>query len=133
MLGSVYRRLYLSANYRLRMICGGRLARYVRPTSIALLLTGRCNARCVHCDIWKNGRKEDTLSLEEWKRLLAELRRWLGPVHIHITGGEALLQSYAPDMTAYASGLGFFVEFLTNGYWKDQRRIESFAPRGHRE
>jgi MoaA/NifB/PqqE/SkfB family radical SAM enzyme len=124
----VYRRLYLSANYRLRSMLGGRLAGLVRPTSIALLLTTRCNARCVHCDIWKNdGKEQDALTLAEWRQVLSEMRRWLGPVPICMTGGEALLRPDAPDIAAYAFGLGFFVEFLTNGYWKDQRRIERLA------
>ena len=127
MIKNVYRKLYQAANYRLRSAWGGRLASYVRPTFIALLLTKRCNARCVHCDIWKNQGDEDTLTLDEWKALLSELRRWLGPVHIHITGGEALLRPYAPEVAAHASSLGFFVEFLTNGYSNDQRRIERLA------
>jgi MoaA/NifB/PqqE/SkfB family radical SAM enzyme len=128
MYNTIYRRLYLSANYRLRTAFGGRLAGLVRPTSIALLLTTRCNARCVHCDIWKNvGKEQDALTLEQWRNVFSDLRRWLGPVPICITGGEALLQPDAPDIAAYASGLGFFVEFLTNGYWKDQRRIVALA------
>ena len=124
----LYRRLYLSANYRLRTAFGGRLAGLVRPTSIALLLTTRCNARCVHCDIWKNdGKEQDALTLAEWRQVLSDMRRWLGPVPISITGGEALLRPDAPDIAACASGLCFFVEFLTNGYWKDQRRMAALA------
>jgi len=126
-LARAYRRVYLSANYRLRTVLEGRLAGWVRPVSIALLLTHRCNARCMHCDIWRNRGKEETLTLDEWKGLLVDLRRWLGPVHIVLTGGEALLRPDAPQVAACASALGFFVEFLTNGYWKDQRRIENLA------
>ena len=127
MLRKLYRRVYLSANYRSRTACGGRLAKYARPTSIALLLTKRCNAQCVHCDIWKTRGEEDAMTLEQWQAFLSDLRRWLGPVHILITGGEALLQPYATEVAAEASRLGFFVEFLTNGYWKDQGRIEKLA------
>ncbi len=123
----IYRRLYTSANYRLRTVCGGRWARCVRPVSIALLMTLRCNARCIHCDIWKEHGEEERLTLEQWKSFLAELRRWLGPVAIHITGGEALLRPDVPEIVAHATRLGFFVEFLTNGYWKDQGRIEQLA------
>src|SRR5512145_1751881 len=127
MFRKLYRRLYLSVNYRLRTILHGRLAGFVRPTSIAILLTARCNARCVHCNIWQNHGREDTLTLEQWKQLLKRMRRWLGPVHIHITGGEALLCPDAPEIAAYAAGLGFFVEFLTNGYWKNPQPIERLA------
>jgi len=127
MLRQLYRRLYEGINYRLRGFAGGRLARYVRPVSISILLTLRCNARCVHCDIWKNRGQEDALTADEWKRLLLDLRNWLGPVHVFLTGGEALLRPYATDLVAYASRIGLFVELLTNGYWRDQARIEMLA------
>jgi hypothetical protein len=49
-----YKRVFEGINYRLRNFAGGRFASYCRPTSVVLLLTEHCNARCVHCDIWKN-------------------------------------------------------------------------------
>ena len=73
-------RAHAAVNYRLRTIAGGRLASRCRPTSIAILLTERCNARCVHCDIWKNRGKEDSPTVDQWKTTLRDLRRWLGPV-----------------------------------------------------
>ncbi len=53
-------RAHGAVNYRLRTFAGGRLASHCRPTEIAVLLTERCNARCLHCDIWKNRGKEST-------------------------------------------------------------------------
>jgi len=126
-LSPLYRRVYLAVNYRLRGFRGGRWAHWVRPTFIAMLLTRRCNARCVHCDIWKNTGPEERLSLSEWKALLGDLRRWLGPVDVLLTGGEPLLLAEAPEITAFASSQGLRVEFLTNGYWKDQRRLKRLA------
>jgi MoaA/NifB/PqqE/SkfB family radical SAM enzyme len=91
------------------------------------MLSYRCNARCVHCDIWKNRGKEDSPSLEQWKLLMTDLRRWLGPVHIFISGGEALLKPFAIDLASHGSSIGLFVEFLTHGYWDDQSKIEKLA------
>ncbi len=122
-----YRRAYLGVNYRLRDWMGGRFAGYCRPTSISILLTNRCNARCVHCDIWKNRGREDTPAVPEWKTVLTDLRRWLGPVGIAFTGGEALLRPYTPELIAHAASLGLFVELLTHGWWEDQSRIENAA------
>lgn len=122
-----YRRSYQGINYLLRSKLGGRFAAYSRPTSISLLLTNYCNAHCVHCEIWKNRRLDAELGFEDWKRLLTDLRSWLGPVHLFMTGGEALLRPFAPDVCAEAARMGFFVEFLTNGYWKDQSRVERLA------
>ena len=35
--------------------------------------------------------------------MVRDLRRWLGPVHIVFTGGEALLMPFASEVVAYAS------------------------------
>jgi MoaA/NifB/PqqE/SkfB family radical SAM enzyme len=122
-----YRRFYEGINYRLRTFAGGSLASYCRPVSIGFMLTNLCNARCVHCDIWKNRGKEDTPSVEEWKTVMTDLRSWLGPVSVFFSGGEALLRPYAPDLVAHGSSLGLSVEFLTHGYWDDQTKIEKLA------
>jgi MoaA/NifB/PqqE/SkfB family radical SAM enzyme len=127
MFNYAYKRVYEKVNYELRTLGGGRWASHCRPTSIGLMLSYRCNARCVHCDIWKNRGKEDSPTLEQWKTVLTDVRQWLGPVHIFISGGEALLKPYAIDVAAHGSSLGLFVEFLTHGYWDDQSKIEKLA------
>ena len=127
MLNYAYKRVYEGLNHRLRTLAGGRWASRCRPTSIGLMLSYRCNARCVHCDIWKNRGKEDSPSAGQWKTLLSDLRGWLGPVHIFISGGEAMLNPYAIEIAAHGSAIGLFVEFLTHGYWDDQTKIEKLA------
>ena len=127
MLNQVYKRVYEGLNHRLRTIRGGRWASHCRPTSIGLMLSYRCNARCIHCDIWKNRGKEDSPTPDQWKTVLSELREWLGPVQVFISGGEAMLNPFAIDIGAHASDIGLFVEFLTHGYWDDQSRIEELA------
>jgi len=120
-------RLHSAVSYRLRTFAGGRLATYCRPTTITILLTERCNARCLHCDIWKNRGKESTPSVDQWKTTMRDLRRWLGPVHLAFSGGEALLMPFAPEVVTYASSQGLLVEHLTHGFWLDQSRIEKMA------
>lgn len=125
--GNFYRRAYEGVNYRLRTFAGGRWASRCRPTSIAILLTERCNARCVHCDIWKNRGKEEVPTVKQWKNVLDDLRDWLGPVQVVFTGGEALLMPFATEVVAHGSSIGLLVEHLTHGYWLDQSRIEKLA------
>jgi MoaA/NifB/PqqE/SkfB family radical SAM enzyme len=120
-------RAHAAVNYRLRTIAGGRLASHCRPTSIAILLTERCNARCLHCDIWKNRGKETGPSLDQWKTVVRDLRRWLGPIEVVFTGGEALLMPFTPEVVGYACSQGMLVEHLTHGFWLDQSRIERLA------
>jgi len=78
----------------------------------------------VHCDIWKNRGKEESPSLNQWKTVLADLRKWLGPVQVVFTGGEALLKPFTIELVGYASSLGLYLEILTHGYWDDQSKIE---------
>ena len=126
-LDTIYRRCYEGLNYRLRTFAGGHYASSCRPVSIAILLTELCNARCIHCDIWKNRGKEASPTLDQWKATLRELRQWLGPVQVVISGGEALMKSYALDLVEYGTSLGLFIELLTNGFWDDQSRFERLA------
>ena len=121
------RRLHEGISYRLRTFAGGRLSSYCRPTSIVLLMTERCNARCIHCDIWQNRGKEDRPSLDQWRALIADLRKWLGPVQVTLSGGEALLNRDALQLLSFGSSLGLFMELLTHGFWEDQSKIESLA------
>jgi len=127
---TIRRRLHETVNYRLRTAAGGRLASLCRPATVAFLLTERCNARCVHCDIWKNKGPEERPSLEEWQRVLSDLRHWLGPVHVVFSGGEALLNNLTIELVRYGSALGLYIEVLTHGYWKDQQKIRDLALSG---
>jgi MoaA/NifB/PqqE/SkfB family radical SAM enzyme len=122
-----YKRVYDGVNYRLRTFAGGRMASHCRPVSIVFLLTELCNAKCVHCDIWKNKGREDNPAPEQWKSTLACLREWLGPVHVCFSGGEALMKPYTTELVAHAHKLGLFLEILTHGYWEDQNKIERLA------
>ena len=126
-IGHFYRRAYCSFNYRLRTFAGARWAGSCRPTDVGFMLTDLCNARCVHCDIWKNKGAEDSPTFDQYKTTLSELRKWLGPVHVFFSGGEALLRPHTTDLIAYASSIGLFTELLTHGYWEDQSRIEKVA------
>src|ERR1041385_8582262 len=77
MFNYAYKRVYEKVNYGLRTLNGGRWASHCRPTSIGLMLSYRCNARCVHCDIWKNRGREGffnktSASIETLKRVRCE-------------------------------------------------------------
>ncbi len=127
MFDSFYNRVYEGMNYRLRTLGGGRWTSYCRPVCPLILLTELCNARCVHCDIWKNKGKEDSPTVDQWKTVLADLRDWLGPVQVVFTGGEALLKPFTIELVAYAASLGLSAEILTHGYWDDQTKIEKLV------
>lgn len=124
MFANLYRRGHESINLRLRTWASGRWASHCRPLACTFLLTELCNAKCVHCDIWKNRGREEAPSLAQYKASLFDVRKWLGPVRVGLTGGEALLKPYTIDLAAFGSAIGLFVEVLTHGYWDDQSKIE---------
>ena len=123
----VYNRVHAAASSRLQRLAGGRFADRCLPFDISIAMTARCNARCVHCNIWRQKGREEVIPLDAWRSVLRELRDWLGPVHVTITGGEALLRPHTPDVVAFGSSIGLLVEHLTHGYWRDQTRVEALA------
>lgn len=89
---------------------------FSKPTDIILLMTNHCNARCVHCKSYELPSPEHEMTTNEWMRTLAEIREWLGPVYVYITGGEALLRRDMLEILEHAVKLGLQVEFLSNGF-----------------
>ncbi len=99
---------------------------FVKPTSITLSLTNRCNLRCPTCAYWKtpDSEKANELSLDEMKRLLAQLREWLGPFQLGLTGGEPFLRNEIFDLIRECDRLGIKAMTVTNGSLLPPRRIE---------
>ena len=127
-LAELYLRGYCAANARLARYFNGRFAAWTRPVSVSILLTERCNARCVHCGIWKNKGREGVPSLEQWKLFMDDLAAWMGAgVVIVFTGGEALLQTFAAELLEHAVRRGLNTELLTHGYWTDHSRLKRVA------
>lgn len=81
----------------------------------------------MHCNIWMNKGPEDFLSLDAWKACLSDLADWLGPVQVTLTGGEALLRSFTPELVAHGVSEGLAIELLTHGYWSDHDRLRQAA------
>lgn len=72
----------------------------LRPTALNLLVTARCNARCVMCNIWSTGKTEarNDLPLSAYRTLVeSEL---VGCVRqVMVSGGEALLRKDIVELT----------------------------------
>ena len=101
-----------------------------RPSGVISILTNHCNARCVHCRSWELPHINNEMTIDEWKNTFYELRRWLGPVFLSITGGETLIKEGAIELAEYAANLGFRVEYLTNGYVMDTDKAEKLVRSG---
>jgi AdoMet-dependent heme synthase len=86
-----------------------------RPMQASLELTFRCNERCTHCYLEKfQDDQSRILTLDQWKRILRELRHG-GVMYLILMGGEAMLNPHFWEIAQEASRLGFHVSMITNG------------------
>lgn len=92
---------------------------YRVPSSMYIVLTNRCNNRCVYCrtqglpqiDIW---------TTESLRKTISEMKA-CGTRRIHLTGGEPMLRPDIGEIITYAKELGIFVGISTNGYQVAER------------
>jgi MoaA/NifB/PqqE/SkfB family radical SAM enzyme len=113
-------------NTRLHPIAARYDKNWAKPTFICCKLSERCNSKCVHCDIWKN-QEEDALTTEQWFRTLDNLRQWVGPTYLVLTGGEAFLRRDAMAIIEHATSLGMVCEVLTNGLLTERQHCEALV------
>lgn len=127
-------RLYEIVNYRLQTLALRTGLNVSKPTFLCMKLTMQCNARCLHCDIYRpENLPPDELTAAEWSQVLARLRRWLGPgAPLTVTGGEILLRRDAFEVLERAASLGFAIHLLTNGWLIDDQRAERLMNTGAR-
>lgn len=85
------------------------------PDKVAMVLTNRCNCRCVMCDLWRTGDPGNELPAERWMALLDELHSWTRTLRVRFVGGEVLLKAGVYDIIRRAVHLGFTVNLTSNG------------------
>jgi len=82
------------------------------PYRMDLILTYKCQNRCVHC--YNEPRQVRELALEQWKGVITRL--WnLGIPHVVFTGGEPTLFSGLDELVAESERLGQITGLVTNG------------------
>jgi MoaA/NifB/PqqE/SkfB family radical SAM enzyme len=80
-----------------------------------MVLTHRCNCRCVMCDLWRTGDARNELPAERWIALLDELHSWTRTLRVRFVGGEVLLKPGVFDILRRAVDLRFTVNLISNG------------------
>jgi radical SAM protein with 4Fe4S-binding SPASM domain len=91
------------------------------PTRVFLVLTKRCNLKCVYCSNYSSASNPEEIPLEKAKEILRELRR-MGVFEISFNGGEAVLYPHFKEITKEALDLGFVSLINTNGVYSDAHR-----------
>jgi pyrroloquinoline quinone biosynthesis protein E len=82
------------------------------PPAAHVLLTRRCNARCVHC--FQVERTGDELTTDQWRTVFRRLAD-AGILLLTLSGGEPTLRPDLLDLVRAARALAFSVTLKTNG------------------
>lgn len=89
------------------------------PYAVELLVSSRCNLRCVMCNVWRLAKKNPSiidkeLPISGYENLLDELSS-LGTRSLCISGGELLLKKGVFSIIQKAKEKNLEVEMITNG------------------
>lgn len=95
-----------------------------KPAFCCLVITDRCMLECKMCYKWKKTATHLAScepGIEDWKRFIASLRRFVkGEFCINFAGGEPLISNKTLELIEYASGAGFDTLLTTNGFLIDE-------------
>jgi MoaA/NifB/PqqE/SkfB family radical SAM enzyme len=86
-----------------------------KPIDVICEITYICNLECPTCFRWTAKPDEHELTAEDWKRVLAKLKAWLGPFNLTFTGGEPFLRPDILDIFRFASENGIVTGVVSNG------------------
>lgn len=100
-----------------------------KPTSIHLSITNKCSLRCRQCDIWKNQQAEE-MSTEKVKKVISDLRAWLGPFTLNISGGEPFTRKDIFEIIRYSTKQDIGVSITTNGYLINKKTAKDILNSG---
>jgi MoaA/NifB/PqqE/SkfB family radical SAM enzyme len=90
----------------------------VKPFSVVISVSFRCNSKCRTCDVWR--KPNDDLTLEEWDKVFASLGK--APFYMTFTGGEPFLRADLDDLviSAYRHCRPEVITIPTNGMLTDR-------------
>ena len=104
------------------------------PCLVSINITDRCNARCLTCERWKNtnNSKEisQELSVEEWKKFLLGLSKWIKPCWVVFTGGDPFVKEGFYEILRYANSLNIYTTVTTNGMICNERNCDRILDTG---
>ncbi|MEM7343744.1 MAG: radical SAM protein [Chloroflexota bacterium] len=85
----------------------------MKPFSIVVSISYRCNSKCKTCDVWR--KPNDDMTLEEWDKTFANIGK--GPLYFTFTGGEPFMRKDTADMalSAYKHAKPSVITIPTNG------------------
>ena len=108
------------------------LYQHPRLRHLFLELTLQCNEHCFHCGSSCTSEKKEELSLEEYQRILREVKEDfdIRQIQLCITGGEPLLRRDFFQIMSYAHKLGYRWGMTSNATLIDQNVAHRLAECG---
>ncbi|MEM7535722.1 MAG: radical SAM protein [Chloroflexota bacterium] len=90
----------------------------VKPFSVVISISFRCNSKCRTCDVWR--KPNDDLSVEEWDKVFVSMGN--APFYMTFTGGEPFLRKDLDDLviSAYKRCRPSVITIPTNGMLTDR-------------
>lgn len=98
------------------------------PIKAEVLITRRCDIRCPHCGIVRNGIQERTP--EYWQRALSRLSTELGVAFFPIYGGEPLVYEKLPELISKLSESNLPFSIISNSILLTREMAKDFIDRG---
>jgi MoaA/NifB/PqqE/SkfB family radical SAM enzyme len=90
-----------------------------KPLDVICEISYLCNLECPTCFRWTSKPDEHELTAEEWKRVLAKLKAWLGTFNLTFTGGEPFLRKDILEIFKFASENAIVTQVVSNGSFID--------------
>ncbi len=87
---------------------------FAKPTRIIFCVTLRCNIKCRQCAIWRVPKPEE-LTTDEWKKVIYDMKEWMGPCRIQLAGGETFMRKDITEIIRYATINNVLTGVVTNG------------------
>jgi hypothetical protein len=101
-----------------------------KPLDVICEISYLCNLECPTCFRWTSKPDEHELTAEQWKGVLAKLKRWLGTFNLTFTGGEPFLRKDILDIFKFASENGIVTQVVSNGSFIDRTLAEKIVASG---
>lgn len=103
------------------------------PVIIGFEMVTACNITCLHCARWRKPPVSNPLTIEEWRRLVLEVRALSGPCHLIMPqgGGEPLIDARnVLDVVRLASRSGIATSITTNATLLDEAMAQEICDSG---
>jgi MoaA/NifB/PqqE/SkfB family radical SAM enzyme len=96
-----------------------------RPSSVRATLTERCNYKCLYCWHWRQESYTSEMTVDEWKRIIDQIRDYAGPFPIQFLGGEPMIWPGFVELVQHCRSRRVRWGTITNGSVLNARVVKA--------